>query len=78
MRERLLERLLSPETLGLPPNALTITRPEAHELAAVCMKAAYPRLFPKSLDGESVRLAIRYQDKIKKHPTTKRPRYSLV
>jgi hypothetical protein len=48
MRERLIEGLLSTESLGLSPNALTITRPEALELAAICMKSAYSGMLPES------------------------------
>jgi hypothetical protein len=65
MRERLVDGLVAPETLGMSPyaqTALTITLREALELAALCMKSGYPGMFPESLDGESVRLAIQYHD----------------
>jgi hypothetical protein len=62
MRERLVQNLQAPETMGLPSNAKTITRRNALELAAICMKVAYPGTFPKTLDGESVRLAMQYHE----------------
>jgi hypothetical protein len=77
MRERLVNGLLAPESLRMSPyaqTALSITRREALELAAICMKSAYPRMFPKSLDGESVRLIMQYYDERKRTRPEDNPR----
>jgi hypothetical protein len=77
-RKWLVQRLLAPERLGLAASGWTLTRRDAHELAALCMKAAYPRIFPKSLDGESVRLATQYHDQMVSRPASQRPRYDRI
>ncbi len=54
MRPRLMASLLELNKLDLSPRALTLTRPEAHALAAICIKTAHFEVFPQTLGGESV------------------------
>ncbi len=42
------------------PRGCALTRDEVHELAAQCLKAAFPNMFPSSLDADSVKQSIRY------------------
>ena len=69
MRKRLVDILLAPEKLDCSPRRLALTRSAAHALAAICMKTAHPEVFPRSLDGESVRVALQYQEQMKQRPT---------
>jgi hypothetical protein len=78
MRPRLMTRLLEPNKLDLSPRALTLTHPEAHALAAICMKTAHPEVFPQSLSGESVRLALQYHEQMEKQWIAERPHYDRV
>jgi hypothetical protein len=64
MRKRLVGALLASGGASQSPSGHELKRKEARELAAICMKAAYPGIFPKSLDGESVRLAMQYHEQM--------------
>jgi hypothetical protein len=64
MRKRLVDALLAPDRPGEPPNGEEFNARKARELAAICLKAAYPGMFPESLDGESVRLILQYHEQM--------------
>jgi len=49
---------------------------EARDLAAQCLKAAFPDMFPQSLDGDSVKHAISYHRLVQARPPEERPRYN--
>jgi hypothetical protein len=61
-RRRLMDALLAPDRPGVPPNGVALSRRKAREFAAICLKTAYPDIIPKSLHGESVRLALQYHE----------------
>jgi hypothetical protein len=78
MREHLLRDLLAPGRPGECFTEWTLTRREAHGLAAICMKAAYHGMFPKSFDGESVRLDLYYHQQMGQRSVSERPRYDRI
>jgi len=67
MLRELVDGLQNPSKFRLPryPRGLTVeSGSEARRLAARCAKATFPKIFPnKFYDAESVRSALRYQDK---------------
>jgi hypothetical protein len=78
MRARLVERLCNPRSVGTYPAGFKLTRPEALEIAADCIKAAYPSRTPRSLDGDSIRVALQYKGQMESRSVVQRPRYNRI